>query len=318
MSYGIDEAWSKVDPKVLASLGYSFVIGYLGQDESGKNLNIADVLAIHQAGLDVGLVYEFNPQSAIGGKTQGIADADIAVSGARALGAPSGVAIYFAVDWDVTDGQKAAVLEYMKAAQNICIAAGYGVGVYSGYWTCKYLYDNGWSGYLWQTYAWSGGNWHPNAVLRQIQNGVSIGGADVDRNQSMSLKWGQWSAKEGSTVGQADYYQQQIAFVGEVVRALVKGPDANGKYTFNLPWSNDNFTTNPDGSPAFMYAGWGITAVQQLFDSLQSIKVSVATPPAVPVSITDAQVTALANQIVQGLAPAIVQELTKIRITTTP
>ncbi|MDN3568420.1 hypothetical protein QWZ14_28910, partial [Paeniroseomonas aquatica] len=48
--------------------------------------------------------------------------------------------------------------------------------------------------WLWQTYAWAGGRWHPGAQLQQYKNGVRVAGADVDLNRATTSNFGQWAA----------------------------------------------------------------------------------------------------------------------------
>lgn len=190
---GLDEDWSKVDPTQAANDGFGFAFGYVSQDNTGKNLSPADVSRIHGAGMAVALVYEYNPQSALGGYSAGARDAGIAIAHAQSLGAPRGVALYAAVDWDVTDAQKPAVLAYATGFLDACTAVGFRSGIYGGYWVCLYLSDHNYGGFLWQTYAWSGGLWLAAAAVRQTRNGIHEAGATVDLDESEVIDFGQWS-----------------------------------------------------------------------------------------------------------------------------
>lgn len=188
---GLDEAWAKADPAAAYAAGYRFVVGYVSQDTTGKNLSSTDVAALHSAGLDVGLVYEFATSAALGGAVRGRSDAWVAVDHAKTLGAPAGTCLYFAIDFNVTASQLDTALAYLQGAESVVRAAGYRIGVYGGYSLCAYLVGR-WSGLLWQTYAWSAGQWCPAAVLRQVRNGVHVAGADVDVDEAEALDWGQW------------------------------------------------------------------------------------------------------------------------------
>lgn len=201
-SYIVDEAWERPTPDELVSAGYSGLMGYISQDTTGKNINRYEIDAYHARGLDVGLNYEYNPGSAKNGAVSGISDGNTAVAHARALGAPAGMCLYFSVDWDVTDAEKPAVLAYANATRDKCLAAGFEGGIYAGYWVCLYLLSHGYKGRLWQAYAWSGGNWIGNAVIRQIQNGIIVGKSNVDRDQVMNPDWGQW---KGNATMAEDY-----------------------------------------------------------------------------------------------------------------
>jgi Domain of unknown function (DUF1906) len=191
---GIDEDWAKADPVQAATLGFLFIVGYVSQDTTGKNITLSDVQRIHAAGLDLGLVYEYNPQSALGGRVQGVTDANIAISHAKGLGAPSGTALYAAVDWNVGSDQMATVLEYALGFLATCLNAGFRSGIYGSFSVVAYLALHGYAGFLWQTYAWSAGVWYQKADLRQTQNGVHVAGATVDIDESETLDWGQWKA----------------------------------------------------------------------------------------------------------------------------
>lgn len=191
---GIDEDWSKADPATLYADGYRFAIGYVSQDNTGKNITRAQIDALHAAGLAVGIVYEYNPDSAIGGHAQGIVDAGIAVRGAQQLGVPAGTTIYFAVDFNITAGEMETALAYLEGAETVCDSAGYGVGVYGGYPLCHYLASQQQGFDMWQTYAWSAGNWEPAAQVRQVLNGVHEAGANIDLDTVIILNnagfWG--------------------------------------------------------------------------------------------------------------------------------
>lgn len=213
---GLDEDWSKVDPTQAAADGFGFAFGYVSQDTTGKNLTADDVARIHAAGMAVALVYEFNPQSALGGYNAGTRDAAIAIAHAQSLAAPADIALYAAVDWNVTDAQKATVLAYANGFADACRAAGFRSGIYAGYWVCLYLLQHNYPGFLWQTYAWSGGLWLTEAVVRQTLNGIHEAGATVDLDESEVIDFGQWEA-EMSTGAEAE----------DMVRLLVQMPDGS-------------------------------------------------------------------------------------------
>lgn len=195
----LDEAWAKVDPAAARSAGYTGIIGYVSQSTTGKNLTVDDVARIHATGLDVGLVYEYNTQSALGGYVQGQRDAYIAVAHAQGLGAPKGVCLYASVDWDVQRDQVATVLNYAHGFADVARNAGYRYGIYAGYRPCAYLVQAGYDGLLWQTYAWSSGQWVAQAAIRQVANGIFVAGVDVDRDVAQVIDWGQWSPQGGSS-----------------------------------------------------------------------------------------------------------------------
>lgn len=198
----IDEDWAKGNPSAVKRMGYTGVIGYVSEDTTGKNLTRSDVDGIHSVGMDVGLVYEYGTRQPLDGAGRGQKDAITAVLKAGGLGAPRGVCLYVAVDFDITVEQLPPTRAYLDAYQAYCAKNGYRAGAYGSYRLCQYLYHSGWAGLLWQTYAWSNGAWADGLALRQVHNGVSVGGAVVDQDVSQVTDWGQWSPKAGSDVSQ--------------------------------------------------------------------------------------------------------------------
>lgn len=93
----------------IKAAGLTFVMRYL------KNLSSAEVEALHGAGLSVGLIFETTGDRALGGADAGAEDGAEALRQARALGAPSSVAIYATVDGDVAEEQLDAVGAYFVA-----------------------------------------------------------------------------------------------------------------------------------------------------------------------------------------------------------
>lgn len=264
---GLDEAWAKADPQHAKDSGYHFIVGYISQDTSGKNLTRAEIDAIHAADLDIALVFEYNPQSATGGGYAGTQDATIAVQKARELGAPRGMAIYFAIDFPVgTESALQLVDSYMLAARHVCEAAGYEVGAYAGIVPLTRLLDRGLVKYGWQTYAWSNGQWDPRAVLRQVLNGVTVAGADVDKDLAIWPDFGQWRPDGGVGSGET------MAFMDDAnAAALAWRMDALQK---GLPVVEDG--------PAKDEPMWAVTALQTLLDRTDPTKAPAPAQPSPP------------------------------------
>lgn len=192
---GCDYAWDRPNVQALTEAGITFACRYLGYDNTGKNLTAAEVQALHAAGIAVVLNFEYNPDGALLGRDQGVADATISKTQRAALGAPDSTPVYFSVDFNATATQLAGpIADYFRGVATILPVEQ--VGVYGGYLTVQTLMASGLVTYGWQTYAWSGGQWaHPH--IRQTQNGVTIGGASVDIDESTVSNYGQWL---GSTV----------------------------------------------------------------------------------------------------------------------
>jgi hypothetical protein len=64
-------------------------------------------------------------------------------------------------------------------------------GIYGGYYPVKRALDAGKATWAWQTIAWSGGQWDPRAHIRQGLT-VTVGGCQVDVNDSRHPDYGQW------------------------------------------------------------------------------------------------------------------------------
>jgi len=189
---GVDYAWERPSPTELAAAGYRFACRYLSWDTSGKNLSDTERRALHAAGLDVVLNWEYQPHAALGGYGQGTADATEALRQARALGAPDSAAIYFSVDFDAQSDQLLAVEQYV---QGCCMVLGRErVGTYGGIRVINALVRAGLGSWYWQTYAWSAGAWNPAAHIRQVRNGVTVAGANVDLDSATVTEFGQWHA----------------------------------------------------------------------------------------------------------------------------
>lgn len=221
----IDEAWAKSSPDAVRAAGYTGVIGYISEDDTGKNLTRTDIDALHAAGLSVGFADEYGATEALGGGLAGTARARKTVAFARAMGVPPGVGFYAPADWDVTPAQKPAVLQYAMAHDAGLRDNGWRGGMYGGYWTMRYLRENGYAGLRWQTYAWSGDLWDTGLTLRQVANGIVVGGADVDRDEVEVTDWGQWPPDGSSTMGSpTDSWGQQ-----QVYAAIFTGGDSCGE-----------------------------------------------------------------------------------------
>lgn len=186
---GVDLSWARPGGAALVAAGKKFVIRYLYPDgQGGKGLDggeLADYLA---HGLEVPVVYESYAGRAKEGRAAGEADAKTAQHELEALGLPSGMPIYFAVDYDAPESDQPAIDEYLRGVASVISLER--TGVYAGYWIIKRCHENNTATWLWQTYAWSGGNLHPAAHLYQYRNGQNIGGA-VDFTRALQENYGQ-------------------------------------------------------------------------------------------------------------------------------
>lgn len=186
MDLGLDYAWSKPSVSAIQAGGYRFVLRYLStptQPPNGKVITSAELHALLAAGIEVGLNWEHTSGDALRGGPGGTADATEAVRQAKALGYPKGCTIYYSVDFDETASQADEVAAYIRAARAVTALAGYRVGAYGGFDTIRRLFDGHLIDDGWQTYAWSEGHWDTRAAMRQVKNGITVGGADCDLNE---------------------------------------------------------------------------------------------------------------------------------------
>ena len=189
---GLDYSWARPGGRVIKQSGRHFAVRYLYPDgQGGKGLDPSELADLTANGVEVPVVYESFAARAREGRQAGKEDAQIAQRELERLGLPSGMPIYFAVDYDAPESDQGAIDEYLRGCADI-IGAGR-VGVYAGYWIVKRCYENKTAKWLWQTYAWSGGNVHPAIHLYQYRNGQELNGA-VDFNRSLQDNYGQPSA----------------------------------------------------------------------------------------------------------------------------
>jgi len=197
-SFGVDWAWGHPNITQLVLAGVKFACRYLSHDPS-KNLTGAQAKALAAAGIDCLVVWETTANRALSGQDAGRADASSALVQANMCGLPPGAPIYFAVDFDEAPSHVQAVHAYFKGIHDVLDTAGpvsmprgVPVGAYGGYWTIKRLFDAGLIDYGWQTYAWSGGRWHPRAQLQQYSNGHELAGVSCDYDRAAADDFGQW------------------------------------------------------------------------------------------------------------------------------
>lgn len=189
---GIDYSWGRPRPSRIAEAGYTFVCRYVSWSTTGKNLTRSEADALRAAGLDIVVNWEYSADEALDGYAKGASNAQEAVRQAAACGMPSDRPIYFSVDFDATSGQQAAINSYFDGVASVIGRSR--VGAYGGYHVIKRLFDAGKITWGWQTYAWSDGLWDSRAGLRQVQNGITVDGADCDKNEARKVDFGQWGA----------------------------------------------------------------------------------------------------------------------------
>lgn len=173
---GIDVAWDRPTVAQIKATGAHWVARYFSPD-STKNLTAGEVISYPAGGLSIVTVYESTAARALAGYAAGKADAQAAEAQRKAVGLPAAHVHYFAVDTDTT---WAKVWPYFQGVRSVLPIAR--VGVYGGLKVIDGAYGQGFR-FLWQTVAWSSGQWSPHASIRQ-PGGTLLGGqADVDYSE---------------------------------------------------------------------------------------------------------------------------------------
>jgi peptidoglycan hydrolase-like protein with peptidoglycan-binding domain len=201
--YGIDYSDASLTAGSVAAAGYGFVCRYLSWLPNPKVLTLSEAQALTAAGLGIVSNWESDGlqswQSGVPSDpySQGAKHATEAQRQALANGMPSSRPIYFSVDFDLQPSMYSALNSYFDGVASVIGRSR--TGAYGGYHVIQELFNNGKTAWGWQTYAWSGGNWDSRAQLRQVQNGITVGGHDADLDQAMAADFGQWGGKGGGS-----------------------------------------------------------------------------------------------------------------------
>lgn len=188
--FGVDYAWGRPGAAALKHAGVKFACRYLSHDTTGKNLTPAEARSLAAERIWLVVVWESTRDRALSGRAAGVADAKTARAQAENCGMPAGRPIYFAVDWDASISQQAAIHAYLDGAASV-IGRGR-VGLYAGYYVIKRAFDAHKITWGWQTYAWSGGHWDGRAQLQQYKNDQKINGVGLDYDRATTGDYGQW------------------------------------------------------------------------------------------------------------------------------
>lgn len=186
--FGLDYAWGTISPAEHKAVGSSFACRYLSYDPS-KNITPKEADELRGGGISIVLVWETTANRALSGFAGGQSDAMEARIQANTVGFPNNRPIFFAIDFDASESQQAAINEYFRGVANILGVSR--TGVYGGYWPVKRLFDASLVKYGWQTYAWSGGMWEQRAKLRQYSNDHTVAGVGCDYNNTIDADFGQ-------------------------------------------------------------------------------------------------------------------------------
>lgn len=187
---GVDFSWSRPPVALLKAEKVSWVGRYVSVPHDSKNLTPDEAAVYRQNSIPIVTLFETVAMRAIGGYAAGFHDAVSARQQGTDCGQPLDAPIYYTVDFQATAGTMLTVGSYFRGINDA--ERGVPVGVYGSYDTCKWLHDNGYVHYVWQTSAWSRGLWLPNADIRQVTNGASWNGFAVDIDDAEIADFGQW------------------------------------------------------------------------------------------------------------------------------
>lgn len=194
---GVDYSWARPGGAALVAAGKSFACRYLAYGApSGKFLTAAELADLHFHGVAIVANFESTANRALSGYTAGVSDASDAKTALEALGFPAAAPVYFAVDFNSSAGQQAAIDQYLKGAASVLGLPR--IGVYGSFALMTRCRANRTASYFWQTYAWSLNHVASWAHIYQWQNGQSIAGAAVDFDRAMQGDYGQWSPMPSS------------------------------------------------------------------------------------------------------------------------
>lgn len=222
---GVDYADARPSPAGLYAAGKRFVVRYGGPGRDSKQLDATELKKLTAAGLSV----VANAEGSAGGyrgRTAGRSWAQQAEDHFRSLGMPGDRPIYFSVDFDAGTKDWSDIDAALAGSAEI-IGAGR-VGVYGGYDTIAHCARAKTARWLWQTYAWSGGQWWAGAHMQQYRNGVTVAGGDCDLNRALVTDYGQWGQKEDLMAIDDSDAQKIAKAVWGYMLTRPDGPDAKG------------------------------------------------------------------------------------------
>lgn len=195
VAYGLDFSWGRPPVETMLANGYTFVCRYLSWDTTGKNLSADEAAGYLAAGIAICSNWEYAAAAPRNGWQQGVDDAIEAAAQHTECGGPPDAAIYFSTDFDAQPDEMGQVLAYYQGVASVIGVAR--TGAYAGFYVIRDLFDYGAITWGWQTYAWSNGQWDSRAQLRQVQNGISVGGHDCDLNEAWYTDYGAWGQASG-------------------------------------------------------------------------------------------------------------------------
>jgi hypothetical protein len=270
---GLDYAFGRPSIGALRSAGVTFVCRYLSHSPS-KNLTAAEARTLSDAGLWIVVVWETGASRALDGYAAGASDAMDALVQAQACGMPNGRPIYFAVDWDASAAQQAAINGYLDGAASVLGRDR--VGIYGGYGPVSRALDGGHATWAWQTYAWSGGRWAGGVQLQQYSNNHIIGGVGCDYDRATTSDYGQWRIGVSPSAQEDD--MAQVSSLGVDGKQSIAA-SKSGDVKFTKEYSDKHGLHGEDGLSVVIAKAkvWGIcSAIFELHGLAPGARLDVA------------------------------------------
>lgn len=188
---GVDYSYARPTAAAVKAADKKFVVRYITPaGHNAKGISQTEFDALHKEGIAVVAVYEQGAGGMKNGHAAGVRDGEDAQKQLRAIiGLDDKLPVYFACDFDAAPSDQAAINAYLDGAATVLGRDR--VGVYGSYYVCKRVKAAGKAHWLWQTYAWSGGNVLEGIHLYQYKNGVPLAGGTVDLCRALQAEYGQ-------------------------------------------------------------------------------------------------------------------------------
>jgi len=191
----------------------------------------------------------------------------------------------------VVAGQMGTVLDFLRGGASVRGSARW-TGPYGERDVCAAAANAGF-GYLWNTYAWSGGLWEPRAQLQQYRNGQRLGSGTVDLDRAITADYGQWQRQqEDALMALTDAQQQELLAAARQINGAVGAGQAGFSTTIEATLGTVQALVNlVKGAKGELVAG--------IADTRSAVLGAVA---ALPPPETPEQAAAARDQILEVLA----------------
>jgi Domain of unknown function (DUF1906) len=207
---GVDFSWSRPSPTCLHDKGIRWAGRYVLSTDPGKTLTKPEAERLAAAGLSIVSIHQPSGDKGwmLGGYARGVSAAKDAVKVATACGMPDDRPITYALDIDpnpLTAAQWDMVRQTLRGCASV-----HGVertGIYGGWKTIDVLMPT-YAKWGYQTVAWSGGRWHPDAQIHQYRNNMALCGGQIDYTRGMRTDYGQW--RPGWSPGGEEWWERPL------------------------------------------------------------------------------------------------------------